>query len=353
MGHAELLLGDLPEADPRCGDVEEIRLAAARATALTRQLLTFSRRQLLQVRVLDLNAVITGMKGMLARLIGEDVELVSRLEHGVGMVEADPSQMEQVLLNLAINARDAMPHGGRLTIQTAGVSCGVELTRAVPAARSGDFVRLSVTDTGIGMTPALQARIFEPFFTTKEAGKGTGLGLATVYGIVKQAGGFILVESEPSLGASFQIFLPRASAATPDLATESVEAIRGGTETILLVEDEPQVRAVARRVLERAGYQVLEAANGAEAIEVSRALPGDIHLVLTDVVMPGQTGPELVHQLRDGRPGIRAVLTSGYPGEAIASRGVASGELVVIVKPFTAEGLTRAVRSVLDQNSLS
>jgi CheY-like chemotaxis protein len=290
------------------------------------------------------------MQGMLKRLIGEDVELVSRLEPGIGMIEADPSQMEQVLLNLAVNARDALPRGGRLTIETAGVSCDVEFTRTNPAARPGGFVRVSVSDTGIGMTPAVQARIFEPFFTTKEAGKGAGLGLATVYGIVKQAGGFILVESEPDQGASFKVFLPRVNAPSPSREVEKTVEIRGGSETILLVEDEPQVRAVARRILEQGGYRVLEAGNGGEALAVSGTFPGEIHLLISDVVLPGLNGPELTRRLRDGRPGLLAVLISGYPGEAIASRGAGTSELALIAKPFSAETLKRTVRSVLDRS---
>ena len=348
-GNAELLQEGFADGDPKRETVEEIRSAASRAESLTRQLLAFSRQQILQPRVLEVNRAVAGMEKMLRRLIGEDIDLVSVLPREVGHVVADPSQIEQVILNLAVNARDAMPTGGRLTIETANVEFDAAYARAHAPAVPGRFVMIGVSDSGAGMTPEVQARVFEPFFTTKAPGKGTGLGLATVYGIVKQSGGFIWVYSEPGQGTAFKIYLPRAAddlrpAATP----AAVHEARGGDEVILLVEDEAAVRRVALHALQRYGYTVLEAALPSEALTICREHTGKIDLVVTDVVMPGMSGPDLAQQLLALRPGLKVLLSSGYPGEAIAHRGELFSGLAFLPKPFTPLGLARKVREVLD-----
>jgi PAS domain S-box-containing protein len=297
-GYSELLLMNLPSGDPQRQEVEDIRQAAERAASLTRQLLAFSRKQVLQPRRLDLNRVVADMDKMLRRIIGEDIDLVTVLGKKLGTVQADPGQIEQVIMNLAVNARDAMPHGSKLTLETSNVDLDAAYAETHLEVQTGAYVMLAVSDTGIGLDPESKAHLFEPFFTTKELGKGTGLGLSTVYGIIKQSGGLIWVYSEPGKGSTFKIYLPRLEGAA--LATEGLKppaTSDRGTETILLVEDEDLVRQVARRILERYGYAVLAAASGHEALALSREHAGPIHLMLTDVVMPGMSGQEIREDL--------------------------------------------------------
>jgi two-component system cell cycle sensor histidine kinase/response regulator CckA len=348
--YSDLLLQDLRSDDPKRDDVEQVRKAADGAAALTRQLLAFSRQQVLAPRVVSLSVVVQSVEKMLRRVIGEDVDLVTALDPEVGSVKADVGQLEQVLMNLAVNARDAMPTGGRLTIETANVEHDPEYARAREAAPVRRFVMLAVSDTGIGMDEATKARIFEPFFTTKEAGKGTGLGLATVYGIVQQSGGFIWVYSEPGHGTTFKIYLPQVDAPLDGRAVGAVPGdLPRGTETVLLVEDEAAVRAVTRQVLERQGYTVLEAANSPAALHIAASHPGPIHLLLTDVVMPGLSGRQLADQLARLRPDAKVLYASGYTDDAVVRHGVLEAGIAYLQKPFTAEGLARKVREVLDR----
>ncbi len=349
-GYAGLLLEDLAGDDARRADVDEIRRAAERAAALTRQLLAFSRQQVLAPRVLDLNELVTNLDKMLRRLIGEDMELVTVPAPDLGAIRADPGQLEQVLVNLVVNARDAMPEGGRLTIETANVTLDEEYARLHAPAVPGRYVLLAVSDTGMGMDPETRSHIFEPFYTTKEKGKGTGLGLATVYGIVKQSGGFVWVYSEPGQGATFKIYLPRVDEPAQPLeplatATTSLR----GTETVLLVEDEVTVRAVAREMLERQGYTVLEATGAEAAMALAEAHRGPIHLLLTDVVMPGSSGRALADRLTALRPELRVLFMSGYTDEAVVRHGILERGVAYLQKPFAPEGLARRVREVIDR----
>jgi PAS domain S-box-containing protein len=347
-GNAGLLLADLPSGSPLREDVEEIDRAAQRASDLTRQLLAFSRRQVLQPRIVDLNAVIGETRRMLRRLIEEDVEIVVDLAPGVGPVKADPGQVEQVLLNLAVNARDAMPGGGRLTISTADAAVPPEPREGWPYyVPAGQYVRLDVVDTGVGMEPQVLAHLFEPFFTTKPAGKGTGLGLSTVYGIVKQSGGYVWAEIEPERGSRFVVLLPRVADDEPGAAgAEEAAPLPGRGATVLLVEDEDSVRSLTRRVLQRAGYQVLEAEDGERALAIARAHAGAIDLLLTDVVMPGGGGRRLAERMAAFRPSTRVLYMSGYPGDAIAEHGLEPG-VDLLPKPFTPESLLRRVADAL------
>jgi signal transduction histidine kinase len=349
-GFSELLEARLAPADPLSPYIAEIKTAADRATALTRQLLAFSRLQVLQPKVLDLNGVVAGMSGMLRRLISEDIALITHLDPTVGRVEVDPGQLEQVILNLGVNARDAMPRGGTLTITTANA-----LRSHPPGGRAlGAYVALTVRDTGCGIDAATQARIFEPFFTTKEQGKGTGLGLSTVYGIVKQSGGDVAVRSTPGRGTEFTIYLPRVEhAATAPAPSRGPMALPRGTETVLLVEDEAQVRAVVREVLETNGYTALEAAHGDDALEVARHYVGPIHLLVTDVVMPGMSGRELSQRLAIICPGVQTLYMSAHTDHAIVHQGVLEADLAFLQKPFSLEALVLKVREVLDAASPS
>jgi len=346
----ELLLEDLAPADPKREDVEQVRKAADGAAALTRQLLAFSRQQVLTPQIVDLGDVVAGVEKMLRRVIGEDVDLVTVLGSDAGAVKADVGQLEQVLMNLAVNARDAMPTGGKLTIETANVEHDPDYAREQEAAAVSRFVMLAVSDTGIGMDEATKAKIFEPFFTTKELGKGTGLGLATVYGIVRQSGGFIWVYSEPGMGTTFKIYLPQVgegAVAAAGAATAAPGASRRGTETVLLVEDAAAVRAVTHQALARQGYTVLDAPNGAEALRIAASHPGPIHLLLTDVVMPGLSGRQLSDQLAQLRPDTKVLYTSGYTDDAVVRHGVLESGIAYLQKPFTVDGLARKVREVL------
>jgi PAS domain S-box-containing protein len=346
--YSDLLLEDLAPTDPRRSDVEQVRHAADGAAALTRQLLAFSRQQVLAPRVVNLSAVVQSVEKMLHRVIGEDVDLVTSLDPDVGAVKADVGQLEQVLMNLAVNARDAMPTGGQLTIETANVEHDPDYARAQEASPVR-CVMLAVSDTGIGMDEATKARIFEPFFTTKEPGKGTGLGLATVYGIVQQSGGFIWVYSEPGRGTTFKIYLPEVDAPADVEGVAATELPRG-TETVLLVEDAAAVRAVARQVLERQGYTVLEAPHGDAALALAAAHDGPIHLLLTDVVMPGLSGRQVADQLKLLRPETRVLYASGYTDDAVVRHGVLEAGIAYLQKPFTTGSLARKVRETLDRS---
>jgi PAS domain S-box-containing protein len=346
MGRSQMACRRLAPGDPVRQDVEAIEKTGQRAAALTRQLLAFSRQQVLQPRVLDLNAVVSGVEALLRRVIGEDIELITSLATDPGATRADPSQIEQVLLNLAVNSRDAMPRGGRLTIETANVELDPGEARALDA-EAGAYVRLTVADTGHGMDEATRARIFEPFFTTKEPGKGTGLGLATVHGVVRQTGGHIGVETAAGRGTTFRIYLPRVSG-TPDPAASAAPAAAArGTEAILLVEDDVQVRALAREILEASGYAVLEAVSPDEALALAGG-PRRIDLLLSDIVMPGMNGVDLARRVRQARPGIRVLYMSGHTGNAVTEEAALDPGLVLLQKPFTMSTLTAKIREALD-----
>ena len=348
IGRAQLLLADLPSDDRRGADIDLIRRTAVRASALIQQLLAFSRKQVLQPKVVDLDPLVSGMAGMLRRLIGEDIELVVAPRSAGVRIKADPGQLEQVILNLAVNARDAMPRGGRLGIETAQAELDEQFSRQHPGARTGPHVVLSVSDTGIGMDPATRARIFEPFFTTKEAGRGTGLGLSTVYGIAKQHGGYIAVESEPGGGTTFRVYLPRVEeAVAPEDGAHPVAAGRG-SEIVLLVEDEEEVRSLSREILEARGYLVLEATRPSEALEIARQHGGPIHLLLADIVMPQMNGRRLADKLTALRPGLRVLHMSGYSDDVLGRHGSLDPGLALLRKPFAPQDLARAVREALD-----
>jgi CheY-like chemotaxis protein len=323
-----------------------VREAGARAAALTRQLLAFGRRQVTAPIVLDVSDVVRRTEKMLRRLIGEDVTLVVVVEETGCIARLDPGQLEQVILNLALNARDAMPHGGTLTIHTGVVDLGQE---ADPLdCQPGKYVFLTVTDTGGGMTAAVRGRIFEPFFTTKAPGRGTGLGLATVYGIVKQSGGGVAVESEPGLGTTFRVYVPFVDEPVAQAARPRKSSLPRGSETILLVEDEPAVRNFTRSVLERCGYRVLAAADASEAIDHARQHDGSIDLLFSDVVMPGAGGRVVAEQVAILRPGVRVLFMSGYVADPILMQGVAGSEIAFLPKPFLPHELANKVRGVLD-----
>jgi nitrogen-specific signal transduction histidine kinase/CheY-like chemotaxis protein len=348
-GYADLVLATMTTDDPRRGDVDEIVKAAARAAGLTRQLLAFSRKQVLQPALVDVNTLVANTCGMLRRLIGEDVELVTNLARDLDSVYADAGQLEQILMNLAINARDAMPHGGRLSIETAAVAVDDSSAMGHTDVKPGSYVMLAVADSGTGMDEQTQERIFEPFFTTKERGRGTGLGLATVYGIVRQSGGYISVETKPGCGATFKVFLPRAGApAVGDIPLAGVEPAPTGSETLLLVEDEEAVRFLSRTLLERAGYHVLDAADPHQAEDLFRQHADAIDLLVTDVVMPGSSGPSLFARLSAERPSLKVLYMSGYPDESMVYPSTLLPKVEFLQKPFTAEALMCKVREALD-----
>jgi PAS domain S-box-containing protein len=349
LGNSQFALDRLSETDPARRDVAEVLEAGQRAAVLTRQLLAFSRKQILDPKVLNLNEVLDGMEGMLHRLLGEDIEIQTARAGALGNVMADAGQLEQVIVNLAVNARDAMPRGGKLTFETGNVDLDETYAEQHAAIEPGRYVRLSVTDTGAGMDEATRSRVFEPFFTTKEKGKGTGLGLAMVYGIVKQSEGYIWVYSEPAQGTTFKIYLPRVDAAVAAPAAARPERRATGHETILLVEDEAAVRRAAERILQRAGYTVLTAAGGPDALAVYQQHQGAIDLLLTDVVMPQMSGRELEQRFRALIPNLKVLFASGYADNAIVHSGVLDPGTHFIGKPFTLEELTRKVREVLDE----
>jgi PAS domain S-box-containing protein len=335
-------------SSPLRRDVDLIYTTAERAASLTKQLLAFSRKQLLQPRVVKLNTVVSDMNAMLRRLIGEHIELATMLDSHLGHVKVDPGQMEQIILNLAVNARDAMPNGGRLTIETANVVVDETYTKHHLSAKPGRYVMLAVTDTGCGMDADTQDHIFEPFFTTKEPGKGTGMGLSTVYGIVKQSGGNIWVYSEVGRGSAFKVYLPRVDGAAEEISVDLGERNLGGVETILLVEDELEVRELSYEILREAGYKVLVAANGPEAAEIYKTYDGVIQLVVTDVFMPRISGPELAAKLAEVRPETKVLFLSGYTNGSMTHHQVLSPGAHFLQKPFTAEVLTRTIRQILD-----
>jgi two-component system, cell cycle sensor histidine kinase and response regulator CckA len=349
IGFSHLLLQELESDSPLLEFVGEIRKAADRAAAMTRQLLTFSRRQVLNPVVLDLNSVVQNLSGMFRRLIGEDVAFEIVLGKKLGCVKVDPSQIEQAIVNLVINARDAMPRGGRLTIATSNTEIPAEPGQPPPAA-GGSSVVLAVSDTGTGMDAETRSRIFEPFFTTKPIGKGTGLGLSTVYGLVQQSGGQISVSSEPGRGTTFRISLPRTEeqASEAEALSTETDACRG-SEVVLLVDDEEAVRSLARRILKAKGYKVLEAGSGEDALERSRKHSGRIDLLLTDVVMPGRSGPEIAQVLSRERPDLKVLYVSGYTDDDTFTRGLLETGVSFLQKPFGLEILARRVRDILDE----
>jgi PAS domain S-box-containing protein len=347
LGYADIVLRRLEAGHPLRGKVEEIKKAGERASTLTRQLLVFSRKQDMQPRVVGLNAVVTELEKMLRRIIGEDVELTTSLAADLGRIRADPAQLEQILLNLAVNARDAMPSGGLLVLETANAELDATYAREHVGVSPGRYVMLVVSDTGTGMSEETRRHIFEPFFTTKAPGKGTGLGLATVYGIVAQSGGHIWVYSEPGRGTVFKVYLPRVDDPV-DAKAATAPPLVGGAETVLLVEDEDGVRELMAEVLTGYGYEVLTARRAEEALQLAARHSGRLDLVISDVVLPGLGGPALVEQLRAARPGIPALFISGYTSETMVQRGIVEEGAAVLPKPFTPEALGRRVREVLD-----
>jgi two-component system cell cycle sensor histidine kinase/response regulator CckA len=348
-GYSDLSLRRLDKDNPLRSNLEEIKKAGERAASLTRQLLAFSRKQVLQPKVLQLNAIVADVDKMLRRLIGEDIDTLTVLEPGLGQIKADPGQIEQVILNLAVNARDAMPQGGKLTIETSNVYLDNQYARQHTAIQPGHYVMLAVSDTGCGIDAETQVRMFEPFFTTKEQGKGTGLGLSTVYGIVKQSGGHLWVYSEMGKGTAFKIYLPQVDGVTErDEARDALAGLPQGQETVLLTEDEEQVRQMIRMILEMNGYHVLEAVSGEEALTLYKEHEGQIDLIMTDVVMPRMSGRELAQSLEVLHPGIKVLYMSGYTDDAIVRHGLLDQEIVFLQKPFTPDALMRKVREVLD-----
>lgn len=349
IGYSQVLKRTLGSEHAAFEHAQEIEKAGQRAVSLTRQLLAFSRQQVLEPVVLNLNTLVSDMEKMLPRLIGEDIALKLDLDASLSQVKADPSQIEQVLMNLAVNARDAMPDGGKLLVQTANVTLDTAYTHNHPGSRPGSYVMLRVTDTGTGIDPEIQSQIFEPFFTTKDRDKGTGLGLATVYGIVKQSGGYIAVDSEKGKGASFSVYLPRLEQpiAHP-IAPSSAPANTRGTETILLVEDAEPLRKLAEMFLKESGYRILSAADGQQALQIARQHFGPIALLLTDVVMPGMNGRVLGERLAPTQPGMKVLYMSGYTDSFIAGHGVLEPGTQLLHKPFSQETLTRKVREILD-----
>jgi PAS domain S-box-containing protein len=347
-GYTEVLLERTERGNPLYPKIEAIQQAADRATTLTRQLLAFSRKQLLELKVVDVNTIVGDMERLLRPLIGEDIELITRLAPDLGRTRADAGQIEQVIMNLVVNSKDAMPDGGKITIQTANVSLDDDLRREHSYIQPGPYVMLSVGDNGHGMDKETQARIFEPFFTTKEKGKGTGLGLSTVYGIVKQSGGYVFVNSEVGRGTTFRIYLPRVEDAAEPLSKErAAQAALGGSETVLLVEDEESVRQLVRETLEAKGYKVLEADQGDAALRIASTHQGAIDMLITDVVMPGMSGRELARQLSTSHPQTKVLYLSGYTEDAIVHQGVLDPDTAFLQKPFTLQALSRKVREVL------
>jgi two-component system, cell cycle sensor histidine kinase and response regulator CckA len=351
-GYSELVLRRLDAESPVRQEIEQIKKAGERATTLTRQLLAFSRKQMLQPRVLDLNAVLSDVEHLLRRLIGENIQLTMVLGPDLKRVKADPGQMEQIIMNLAVNARDAMPQGGMLTVGTANVVLDDDYANQHVDVKPGQYVMLAVSDTGIGMDDHTRSHIFEPFFTTKVKGKGTGMGLSTVYGIVKQSGGYVWVYSEPNQGSTFKIYLPRIDdpIETQD-AANLAEELSAGVETVLLVEDEEAVRSLVCKVLRASGYTVLESLNPADALRIAREHPDPIHLLLTDVVMPQMSGREVANQVIVLRPSTKVLFISGYTDDAIVHHGVLDPKTAFLHKPFSPDALARKVREVLDNSS--
>jgi PAS domain S-box-containing protein len=349
MGYSDLILDGFPPDDPRCRQVQQIKKAGQRATALTRQLLAFSRKQVFQPKVLDINSLVSDFDKMLRRMLTEEIELVNSLTPGIGKIKADPGQIEQVIMNLVVNSRDAMPNGGKVVVETANLDLDESYCHSHPSAKPGPHVMLAVSDTGTGMDAKTQARIFEPFFTTKEEGKGTGLGLATVYGVVKQSEGHIWVYSELGKGTTFKIYFPRIDgpAHTAEIDRHGVKTLHG-SETILVAEDSEPLRELTCALLVSNGYTVLAAENAAQAIEIAERGDRPIHILLTDVIMPGMNGRELAKRLSAGRPDMKVLFMSGYTSDAIVNHGVLEPGIFLIEKPFSQDALMRKVREVLD-----
>ena len=350
QGYGDLLAERLPAGDPLRRNAEQIQMASQKASSLTRQLLAFSRKQMLAPKILNVQSVVADMEKILRRLIGEDIQLETSSAQDLGLIKADRSQIEQVILNLAVNARDAMPQGGRLTIETANVELDASYSHPPAVLSPGKYVMLAVTDNGCGMDAETQAHVFEPFFTTKEKGKGTGLGLATVYGVVKQSGGYVWVYSEPGRGTSFKIYLPRVEESAAPASRDGnrvTGTLERGSETILLVEDEKGVRELAREYLTSSGYTVIEAENGHTALELAAMHVGPIHLLLTDVVMPGISGKELAERVGQVRPGIKIIYMSGYTDQAVVHHGILENDAVLLQKPFTLLTLAGKLREIL------
>ena len=348
LGYAEILEAEAPTGKLDVGAVREIRRAGERARDLTRQLLTFARKQMIAPRLLDVNVLVGEAERLLRRLLGEDIAITTGLRDQLWPIEADAVQLEQVIVNLAVNARDAMPGGGTLRIETDNVVLRPEHAARYPEVAPGPHVLLAVSDSGEGMSEETLTKIFEPFFTTKPTGQGTGLGLATVYGIVRQVGGHVRVESTPGRGTTFKVYFPRATGQPEAMLPQAPEASCRGSETVLVVEDDPSVRELTARALERGGYRVLAAAHGAEALELARRLDAGIDLLVTDVVMPGQSGPEVAEAMSARYPGLKVLYVSGYTEDAIGHHGVLDGGMEFLSKPFTPSGLLAKVRCVLD-----
>ncbi len=350
QGYSELSLLKLSQEDPLRGDIEKVRKAAGRGKDLIGRLLAFSRQQIFQTSILDLNTVLGDLEEMLRRIIGENIELVTFLAPNLGKVEADPGQIEQILLNLAVNAKDAMPSGGKLTIETTNVELDKTYTSNHVAVKPGCYSMVSVSDTGVGMTPDVRERVFEPFFTTKERGRGTGLGLSTVYGIVKQSGGNIWVDSKPGYGTTFKICLPRVDGVLKQAEEKKIhEKLPRGDETILVVEDEEKVLKLVSQILQVQGYKVLEASRGDDALLISEQHKGRIHLMVTDVVIPDMNAHELAKRLAPLRPEMKVLYMSAYPGNTVVHQSVLEKKVDFIQKPFTIAGLGKKVRQVLDK----
>jgi two-component system cell cycle sensor histidine kinase/response regulator CckA len=350
LSYGEMLLADLSPGEPMRDDIDEIAKAGRRAVDLTRQLLSFSRQQVLEPKVLEPNDLLANIDKMLRRILGADIDLASVPGEQLGRVRADPGSLEQVIMNLVVNARDAMPTGGKLTIETANAELDEEYASQHPGSKPGPHVMIAVSDTGTGMDAATRSRIFEPFFTTKPQGKGTGLGLSTVFGIVHQSGGTVWVYSEVGKGTTFKVFLPRVDADVDATRAAARQATLHGTETILLVDDDEPVRLVARAILRRYGYRVIEASNAGEALLHAEAHPGAIDLLVSDVVMPQMSGPTLAQRLAASRPGMKVLCMSGYTDDSIVRHGVIEGSIAFLQKPVTPQALARKVRAVLDGN---
>jgi len=348
IGYAEMSMFRIAPNDPVRDNLSQIKSAGEKAGILTRQLLAFSRKQVLQPVVLNLNSVVKDIERMLGRIISEDIELITAVEDDLWNIDADPGQIEQVLMNLVLNSRDAMPDGGTIVVETSNVELDGNYARFHLDANPGQYAVLAISDTGVGMDEETRAHIFEPFYTTKPHTKGTGLGLSTVYGIVKQSGGFIWVYSELGLGTTFKIYLPRVAGEVAEISQMSAEpVVLRGSETILLVEDEEIVRNLAREILDSHGYNVLEARDGIEAMIRSREYRGEINILLTDIIMPDMGGPELHAILSNQRQQMRSIFMSGYTGDLITRQGLLDKKVPFIQKPFTPDGLLRKVRETL------